>query len=255
MRQPIPGQFRALRRAGGRGRAFTLIELLVVISVISLLMGILIPALGTSREASRRIKCLANLRSIGMGVALYQNDHKGRLPYVLPLRDPPPGETGSDPTLLTTLEAYIDAPVPTREPDSPYYRSSDPYTCPSDRSSDDASSNFQPIWRQFGTSYEYAPGYIMVAAELRLGVRDPALAVTNAFDRDVDTDWPILTDGAPRHPLKAGPTKENALYYKDKRADWLKVPTETDLMELFAEIARTSGAGFPCILYISVALL
>lgn len=57
-------------------RAFTLIELLVVIAVIALLIGILLPALGQARKASRTVACAANLRGSGQGLVLYNNDHR-----------------------------------------------------------------------------------------------------------------------------------------------------------------------------------
>jgi prepilin-type N-terminal cleavage/methylation domain-containing protein len=47
-----------------RRPAFTLVELLVVIGIIALLIALLMPALSGARDAARRAKCLATLRSM-----------------------------------------------------------------------------------------------------------------------------------------------------------------------------------------------
>lgn len=59
---------------------FTLVELLVVISIIALLVGILVPALGRARNATMDMKCMSNLKQIGIAIASYGADNDGRMP-------------------------------------------------------------------------------------------------------------------------------------------------------------------------------
>jgi prepilin-type N-terminal cleavage/methylation domain-containing protein len=66
-----------LPRAPRRG--FTLVELLVVIAIIGVLVALLLPAVQSARESSRRMKCINNLKQLGIAIHNFTDVH-GRFP-------------------------------------------------------------------------------------------------------------------------------------------------------------------------------
>jgi len=58
-----------------RWHAFTLVELLVTITIIGMLVGMLLPALGAARESARRSQCVNNMSQIGKAIITFDAEH------------------------------------------------------------------------------------------------------------------------------------------------------------------------------------
>lgn len=65
---------------------FTLIELLVVIAIISILASLLVPAISSAKQRAKQLRCLNNLKQIGLSTLLYAHDHSGQIQINDPVR-------------------------------------------------------------------------------------------------------------------------------------------------------------------------
>lgn len=130
-----------LKRAAG----FTLIELLVVLTIMSVLIGILLPVLPRVRDAARRTVCQSNLRQIGLGLLDYQDKNREEFPRARYM--PRPWlSADTDPAINVALGDYLDS-------------DSDVWQCPGDHEVHaaeytDDEGNLQTC----GVSYTYTTG-------------------------------------------------------------------------------------------------
>jgi prepilin-type N-terminal cleavage/methylation domain-containing protein len=108
-----------MRSCAGGQRAhlgFTLVELLVVIAIIGMLVALLLPAVQSAREASRRTSCGNNLKQIGIAQQVFYDINNRFPPGQLGPMPHPTGSTAFDNTVsnhqglapLAYLLAYIE---------------------------------------------------------------------------------------------------------------------------------------------------
>jgi prepilin-type N-terminal cleavage/methylation domain-containing protein/prepilin-type processing-associated H-X9-DG protein len=91
----------------GPCRAFTLLEMLVVLSLVAVLIGLAIPEFQRFIDRARSTACSSNLRSIGVTVRNYINEHEGTFPVIETNPENPIYPEGVEARgLFETLEPY-----------------------------------------------------------------------------------------------------------------------------------------------------
>jgi prepilin-type N-terminal cleavage/methylation domain-containing protein len=89
-------------------RAFTLLELMVVVTLIAIVLGVLIPVIGESREHARRTQCVNNLKQIGLGIQNYEDVRKEVCPAYLTSDNSPRAEPRDGPSWAIVVLALLD---------------------------------------------------------------------------------------------------------------------------------------------------
>jgi prepilin-type N-terminal cleavage/methylation domain-containing protein len=139
-----------LRQTDRSARAFTLIELLVVVSIISILLAILMPALGAARAWAKRTVCLADLRDIALGWQLYLHDNDGAFYQGNNTNHDFGGWEGTggyDP--IRPLNTYVGL-----DPNIPIENGAELFRCPADSGLIAGGTPIESAYQYFGNSYQ-----------------------------------------------------------------------------------------------------
>jgi len=99
-------------------RGFTLIELLVVVAIISLLAGLILPAVAKARGKARQAQCLSNFKQVGVAIHMYADDNEDFLPGPLlsGVRADYDNTAGSKKHLSYYIAPYLGLPLPSSRP-------------------------------------------------------------------------------------------------------------------------------------------
>ena len=140
-------------------RAFTLTEMLAVIAIISALIGLSLPAIGSVRQAAQTTLCQAKTKSLATAMAAYENS------------------TGRFPPMFTAFKYYDSNPralsAPSPQPQNFWFDIIDQKTfCPSRKVPPAAKNN--PALSNYGTNATLCPPTINIAPQKTIQLKTPS---------------------------------------------------------------------------------
>jgi prepilin-type N-terminal cleavage/methylation domain-containing protein len=221
-----------------RRNAFTLVELLVVIAIIGVLIGLLLPAIQSAREAGRRMSCMNNLKQSGLAIHNYVSARKVF---------PPSSNSGfgrgvwlygmihsSDPTSMDIrLHSFASLILPYAEANDVFDAIN--YDLSSlDPANQTAASNVLPMYRcpsYSGNVYSKDPLYVAVVQYDKFAIRnytaigaktisglsgqDPSFPADGVMYPQSKVGFNSISDGTSKTLLLAETKEENAAVWID----------------------------------------
>ena len=185
-------------KSRSRSPGFTLIELLVVIAIIAILAAILFPVFARARESAKQATCLSNLKQIGTGITLYEQDADDRFPRAIDFTDDAIGAVGAWKGAFANSQPDVDRLSKQKDPIDgdnhggyldhvmrAYVRSEEVWRCPGDTGIGGigfatantyyltlaANTHAKPVWqisRNFGDAAKWGGSSYVYRTELGL---------------------------------------------------------------------------------------